>query len=81
MINTVESDLKFAKGYEDTYVAIIDTIPSTSRVKLPFKLKWESIEIDGRVFKKLYLTINPQTSPLSFPKNISYVIVDCLWLS
>ncbi|MFH0748560.1 MAG: hypothetical protein V1915_01360 [Candidatus Bathyarchaeota archaeon] len=63
LTNTVESDLKFAKGYEDAYVAIIDTIPSTSRVELPYKLKWESLEIDRRVFNELYLAINPKTSP------------------
>jgi hypothetical protein len=63
MMNTVESDLKFAKGHADTYVAIIDTIPSTTRAILPFKLKWEKVEIDEQVFNKVYSTINPKTSP------------------
>jgi len=63
MMNTVESDLKFAKGHADTYVAIIDTIPSTTRAILPFKLAWEKVEIDEQVFNKVYSTINPKTSP------------------
>ena len=63
MINTVESDLKFAKGHKDTYLAIIDTIPSTPRAKLPFKLNWQIIEIDREVFDKVYSNINPRTSP------------------
>jgi hypothetical protein len=63
MMNTVESDLKFAKGHADTYVAIIDTIPSTTRAILPFKLAWENVEIDEQVFNKVYSTINPKSSP------------------
>ena len=63
MTNTVESDLKFAKGHHDTYVGIIDTIPSTSRAKLPFKLNWQLVELNKEVFDKLYATINPKKSP------------------
>ena len=63
MMNTVESDLKFAKGHKDTYVAIIDTIPSTTRAVLPFELAWEKVEIDQKVFNEVYSTINPRTSP------------------
>lgn len=63
MMNTVESDLKFAEGHGDTFVAIINTIPSTSRVRLPFKLDWQTIEIDRNVFEEVYSTINPRTSP------------------
>jgi len=63
MMNTVESDLKFAEGHGDTFVAIIDTIPSTSRVRLPFKMDWQTIEIDRNVFEEVYSTINPRTSP------------------
>ena len=63
MTNTVESDLKFAKGHGDTYVGLIDTIPSTSRTGLPFNLKWQTIEIDKQVFGELYAHINPRTSP------------------
>ena len=63
MTNTVESDLKFVKGHEDAYVAVIDTIPSTPRVKLPFKLNWQTIEIDDDMFSKVYSDINPRTSP------------------
>jgi len=63
MTNTVESDLKFAKGHADTYVAIIDTIPSATRAILPFKLAWENVEIDEQVFNKVYSTMNPKTSP------------------
>lgn len=63
MTNTVESDLKFAKGHGNTYVGIIDAIPSTPRAALPFKLKWKAIEIDSRVFDDNYANINPKTSP------------------
>lgn len=63
MTNTVESDLKFAHGHHNTYVTIIDTIPSNPRAKLPFKLKWQTIEIDGKVFDESYSNINPRTSP------------------
>jgi hypothetical protein len=63
MTNTVESDLKFAKGHEDTFVAVIDTIPSTARQVLPFKLNWKTIEIDEKVYKEIYSNINPRTSP------------------
>jgi len=63
MPNTVESDLKFAKNHKETYVGIIDTIPSTFRVELPYKMKWQSIKIEKQVFDRLYLSINPKTSP------------------
>jgi hypothetical protein len=63
MPNTVESDLKFAKNHKDTYVGVIDTIPSTSRVELLYKMKWQSIKIEKQVFDRLYLSINPKTSP------------------
>lgn len=63
MMNTVESDLKFAKGHKDTYVAIIDTIPSTARAMLSFNLPWEKVEINEKVFNEVYSTINPKTSP------------------
>ena len=63
MMNTVESDLKFAKGHADTYVAIIDTIPSTTRAILPFKLAWKEVEIDEQIFNSVYSAINPKTSP------------------
>jgi glucose-6-phosphate 1-dehydrogenase len=63
MTNTVESDLKFAKGHLDTFVALIDTIPSTSRASLPFRLRWEEIEINEKVFNREYATIHPKTSP------------------
>ena len=63
MKNTVESDLKFAKGYGDTFVALIDTIPSTTRTSLPFKLKWREIEINKKTFFVEYSTIHPKTSP------------------
>lgn len=63
MMNTVESDLEFAKGHKDTYVAMIDTIPSTARAMLPFNLPWEKAEINEKVFNEVYSTINPKTSP------------------
>lgn len=63
MTNTVESDLKFAKDHKDTYVGIIDTIPTTTRAKLLYILNWELIEIDKQVFDEIYSNINPRTSP------------------
>ena len=63
MINTVESDLKFAKGYDNTYVAIIDVIPSSQRVHLEFSLDWKELEIDKKIFDLYYVGINPPTSP------------------
>ena len=63
MTNTVESDLKFTKGHKNTYVGIIDTIPSTPRAKLPFKLNWQAVAIHKGVFDKIYRNINPRTSP------------------
>lgn len=63
MKNTVASDLKFAKGYGDTFVALIDTIPSTTRTSLPFKLKWREIEIYKKTFFVEYSMIHPKTSP------------------
>lgn len=63
MTNTVESDLKFAKGNRNVYVGVIDVIPSTSRQSLPFNLSWNEIEIDEEVFQERYADINPKTSP------------------
>ncbi len=63
MTNTVESDLKFAKNHKGTYVGIIDTIPSTSRAELSYKMKWQSIKIEKQVFDRLYSFISPKTSP------------------
>lgn len=63
MTNTVESDLKFVKYHKNAYVAVIDTIPSTPRAELPFKLNWQTIEIAKEVFDKVYSSINPRTSP------------------
>ena len=63
MTNTVESDLKFAKGHRNTYVGIIDAIPNTPRAKLPYELNWQTVEIDKDVFDKIYRDINPRTSP------------------
>ncbi len=63
MTNTVESDLKYAQGHNNTYVAIIDVIPSTTRAILPFKVNWQTIEINKVVFDKFYANINPRTSP------------------
>jgi hypothetical protein len=63
MTNTVESDLKFAKNHKGTYVGIIDTIPSTSRAELQYKMKWQSIKIEKQVFDSLYSSISPKTSP------------------
>ena len=63
MRNTVESDLKFAKGRADVYVGIIDVIPSSSRQLLSFRLQWQTIEISDQVFQKWYANINPPTSP------------------
>ena len=62
MTNTVESDLNFAKGSDDIYVAVIDTIPSTTRLQLPFHLNWQTIEIDEQVFDREYSRIHPKTS-------------------
>jgi hypothetical protein len=63
MKNTVESDLRFAKGYEDTYVGIIDVIPSTQRAHLDYSLDWKEIEITKQIFNLHYVRINPATSP------------------
>jgi len=63
MTNTVESDLKFAKGHKNTYVGIIDAIPNTARARLPYELDWQTVEIDKDVFNKIYQDINPRTSP------------------
>jgi len=63
MKNTVESDLKFAKGHEDIYVGIIDVIPSTRRTRLKYSLDWKELELDEQGFNNHYLNINPATSP------------------
>jgi hypothetical protein len=63
MKNTVESDLRFAKGYEDTYVGIIDVIPSTQRAYLDYSLEWKELEIDKQIFNLHYVGIDPATSP------------------
>ncbi len=63
MKNTVESDLRFAKGYEDTYVGIIDVIPSTQRAHLDYSLNWKEFEIDKQFFNLHYVDINPASSP------------------
>ena len=63
MRNTVESDLKFAKGHGNVYVGIIDVVPSSSRPKIPFKLEWETIELDEKVFQQFYVAIHPKSSP------------------
>lgn len=63
MTNTVESDLKFAENHEETYVGVIDVIPSTSRAELPYRMGWQSIKVEKQVFDKLYSAINPKTSP------------------
>jgi len=62
MRNTVENDLKFAKGRNNVYVGIIDVIPSSSRPTMPFKLQWKTIELDEKVFQGFYASINPPTS-------------------
>jgi hypothetical protein len=63
MQNTVESDLKFAKGHDNIYVAIVDAIPSSHRAPLPFRLQWKTIEIDIDTFNRFYANISPRTSP------------------
>ena len=63
MKNTVEGDLRFAKGHENTYVGIIDVIPSTQRAYLDFNLDWRKLELDEQVFISHYININPATSP------------------
>ena len=63
MKNTVESDLKYAKGHDNIYVGIVDVTPSSSRPPLPFRLKWKTLEIDVDVFDRYYANINPPTSP------------------
>ncbi len=63
MTNTVESDLKFAKGREDVHVGIIDTIPSTTRPSIPFRLEWQLIRINEAAFQQHYANIAPQSSP------------------
>ena len=63
MKNTVESDLRFAKGYEDTYVGIIDVIPSTQRAYLDYSLEWNELEIPEEIFNLHYVGINPSFSP------------------
>jgi hypothetical protein len=62
MRNTVENDLKFAKGRNTVYVGIIDVIPTSSRPSIPFKLQWKTIELDEKVFQRFYAFINPPTS-------------------
>lgn len=63
MRNTVESDLRFAKGRDNVYVGIIDVIPSSSRPPIPFRFQWKTFEIDKKVFHRWYANINPPTSP------------------
>jgi hypothetical protein len=63
MQNAVESDLKYAKGHDNIYVGIVDAIPSSSRMPLPFRLHWRTIEINADTFNRFYAKINPTTSP------------------
>ncbi len=50
--NTVETDLKFAKGKENTWVGIIDTIPTTTRQQIPYNLKWKSFSLSEDLVRK-----------------------------
>jgi hypothetical protein len=63
MKNTVENDLKTAKGHKNTFVGIIDVVPSTYRAKLVYSLNWNILEIDRQVFDSYYRDINPISSP------------------
>jgi hypothetical protein len=63
MKNTVESDLKTAKGHKNTFVGIIVVIPSTYRAKLVYSLNWNILEIDRQVFNSYYRDINLISSP------------------
>ena len=63
MRNTVESDLKFAKDHEHTYVGIVDVIPNAQRTQLGYSLFWKELELDRQVFNLHYAVIHPATSP------------------